>query len=41
MSAGPGPGAVFDVAVWLSTLGLEQYEAAFRENAIDGPFYRP
>jgi len=24
-----------DVAVWLRSLGLEQYEAAFRENAID------
>ena len=23
-----------DVAVWLRSLGLEQYEAAFRENAI-------
>src|SRR5271156_6266168 len=23
-----------DVAVWLGSLGLEQYEAAFRENAI-------
>jgi hypothetical protein len=24
-----------DLAVWLRTIGLEQYEAAFRENAID------
>ena len=24
-----------DSAVWLRSLGLEQYEAAFRENAID------
>ena len=24
-----------DVASWLRSLGLEQYEAAFRENAID------
>jgi SAM domain (Sterile alpha motif) len=24
-----------DVAVWLRSLGLEQYEAAFRENATD------
>ena len=24
-----------DVVVWLRGLGLEQYEAAFRENAID------
>ena len=27
-------GAVMDVAVWLRSLGLEQYEAAFRENEI-------
>ena len=24
-----------DVADWLRALGLEQYEAAFRENAVD------
>ena len=24
-----------DVVVWLRSLGLEQYEAAFHENAID------
>ena len=24
-----------DVVVWLRSLGLEEYEAAFRENAID------
>ena len=24
-----------DLVVWLRSLGLEQYEAAFRENAID------
>jgi SAM (Sterile alpha motif) domain-containing protein len=24
-----------DVASWLRSLGLEQYEAVFRENAID------
>ena len=24
-----------DLAVWLRSLGLEQYEAAFRDNAID------
>jgi len=24
-----------ELAVWLRSLGLEQYEAAFRENAID------
>jgi len=25
-----------DVAAWLKNLGLEQYETAFRDNAIDG-----
>jgi SAM domain (Sterile alpha motif) len=35
MTTGPIPSAAFDVGVWLSALGLEQYEAAFRENAID------
>ena len=25
-----------DVAAWLKNLGLGQYEAAFRDNAIDG-----
>ena len=24
-----------DIAAWLHSLGLQQYEAAFRENAID------
>jgi uncharacterized caspase-like protein len=24
-----------DVVVWLRSLGLEQYEATFRDNAID------
>ena len=28
-------GAAMDVGAWLRGLGLEQYEAAFRENAID------
>jgi SAM domain (Sterile alpha motif)/Adenylate and Guanylate cyclase catalytic domain len=28
-------GAVMDLAVWLRSLGLEQYEAAFRENGVD------
>ena len=28
-------GAVMDVGGWLRRLGLEQYEAAFRENEID------
>src|SRR6476659_10693099 len=27
-------GAIMDVGVWLRRLGLEQYEAAFRENEI-------
>ena len=27
-------GATMDVADWLRSLGLEQYEAAFRENAV-------
>jgi hypothetical protein len=25
-----------DIAAWLRGLGLERYETAFRENAIDG-----
>jgi class 3 adenylate cyclase/predicted ATPase len=28
-------GAVMDIGVWLRSLGLSQYEAIFRENAID------
>src|SRR5215813_15623067 len=28
-------GAIMDVGGWLRRLGLEQYEAAFRENKID------
>ena len=28
-------GAVMDIMVWLRSLGLEKYEAAFRENEID------
>ena len=28
-------GSVMDVASWLRSIGLEQYEAVFRENAID------
>jgi SAM domain (Sterile alpha motif) len=27
--------AIMDIVVWLRSLGLEQYEAAFRENKID------
>ena len=26
MTAGPSPGAAFDVGVWLDVLGLDQYE---------------
>src|SRR5215470_10645794 len=29
-------GGTMDLGGWLRSLGLEQYEAAFRENAIDG-----
>ena len=29
-----------DIADWLRGLGLEQYEAAFRENAIDAGVLR-
>jgi class 3 adenylate cyclase len=36
MTAGPSPGVAFDVSGWLNVLGLGQYNAAFRENAIDG-----
>ena len=36
MTAGPSPGAAFDVGAWLNALGLGQYEAAFRENAKAG-----
>src|SRR4249919_319219 len=31
----PMVGAVMDVVVWLRSLGLGKYEAAFRENDID------
>ena len=34
MSAPPIVGAVMDMVVWLRSLGLGQYEAAFRENEI-------
>ena len=27
--------AIMDLGDWLRSLGLEQYEAAFRENAVD------
>ena len=35
MHATPDRGAVMDVVVWLRSLGLEEYEAAFRENKIN------
>ena len=31
----PIVGAVMDIVVWLRSLGLAKYEAAFRENEID------
>src|SRR6476646_158982 len=31
----PERGAAMDVASWLRDLGLERYEAAFRENDVD------
>jgi class 3 adenylate cyclase len=27
---------IFDIAAWLHSLGMQQYEQAFRDNAIDG-----
>ena len=33
--APPIVGAVMNIAVWLRSLGLGKYEAAFRENEID------
>jgi hypothetical protein len=35
MAGEPG-NAVMDIGGWLRMLGLEQYEAAFRENNVDG-----
>ena len=35
--ASPSRRAAVDVASWLRDLGLERYEAAFRENDVDGP----
>jgi hypothetical protein len=35
MCATPIVGAVMDIVVWLRSLGLGKYEAAFRENEID------
>jgi hypothetical protein len=29
------PRSIMDIAAWLRTLGLEKYEAAFRENEIN------
>jgi SAM domain (Sterile alpha motif) len=34
MQPPPMRGAAMDVVVWLRSLGLEQYEAAFRENKV-------
>ena len=34
------PGCNVDIAAWLRSLGLEQYEPAFRDNAIDGEILR-
>src|ERR1700681_2484513 len=31
----PDGGAAMDVAEWLRALGLERYEATFRENVVD------
>ena len=35
MRAGRSSGAIMDLGGWLRSLGLEQYEAAFRDNAIN------
>ena len=35
MPYGQSSGATMDLAVWLRSLGLERYEATFRDNAID------
>jgi class 3 adenylate cyclase len=35
MRGSPEPGAIMDIVVWLRSLGLGKYEAAFRENEID------
>ena len=35
MRAGRRQGAIMDLGGWLRSLGLEQYEAAFRENEIN------
>src|SRR5262249_51576964 len=35
MTGRPLRGAVMDIVVWLRSLGLGKYEAAFRENEID------
>ena len=34
------PGPIMDIVVWLRSLGLERYEAAFRENEITNGSYR-
>jgi SAM domain (Sterile alpha motif) len=35
MRAGRRQGAIMDLGGWLRSLGLERYEAAFRENEIN------
>jgi hypothetical protein len=35
MCSGLSSGAIMDLGGWLRSLGLEQYEAAFRENEIN------
>ena len=40
MHAGAELGAIMDLRAWLRSLGLEQYEATFRENAIDDTVVR-
>jgi hypothetical protein len=35
---GPHRGTRVDIASWLHGLGLQQYDQAFRDNAIDDPY---
>src|ERR1700720_3721368 len=35
MRGNPERGVIMDIVVWLRSLGLGKYEAAFRENEID------
>ena len=34
-------GAIMDLGGWLRSLGLEKYEATFRENEINNGSFRP